>query len=179
MAAEPQRADGSLTNWRSYDNIARRYDGVWGGRFEAVARRIWELISPAAGAIVLDIGTGTGIVPHTLGARLRELSGVIGCDRSVGMLSMASVRMPNMRLVTAEAMNLPFREATFHVATASFVLSHLSDYRAGLLEAYRVLKPGAIFAMASWAADTDAYSEAWAQLLTEAVSKERLQEAVA
>jgi len=169
----------NLSDWRAYDNIARRYDDVWGRRFETVARHIWALIPPAAGAIVLDIGTGTGIVPHTLGARLRELSAVIGCDRSAGMLSMARVRTPMLRLVAAEATDLPFRNATFDVATASFVLSHLPDYRAGLVEAYRVLKPLGLFAMTSWTANTDPYSEAWGQLLAEAVSKDRLEEAVA
>jgi ubiquinone/menaquinone biosynthesis C-methylase UbiE len=167
-----------LSDWRPYDNIARRYDDVWGRRFEVVARHIWALIPPGAGAFILDIGTGTGIVPHTLGARLHELSGVIGCDRSASMLAMARLRMPTLRLVSAEATHLPFHDATFDVATASFVLSHLPDYKAGLVEAHRILKPLGTFAMTSWTASTDPYSETWGQLLAEAVSKDRLQEAV-
>lgn len=87
--------------------------------------------------------------------------------------------MPALRLVTAKATGLPFREATFDVTTASFVLSHLADYGAGLSEAYRVLKPSGHFAMTSWTANTDPYSEAWGQLLAEAVPKDRLEEAVA
>ncbi len=168
-----------MSDWRSYDDIARRYDDVWGHRFEAVARQIWALIPPAAGAIVLDIGTGTGIVPRTLGARAGELAGVIGCDRSAGMLSLARARMPTRRVVAAAATDLPFRQAIFDVATASFVLSHLPDYGAALREAHRVLKPSGIFAMTSWTPNTDPYSEAWGRLLAEGVSKDRLQEAVA
>ena len=168
-----------MTDWRSYDHIARRYDAVWGCRFEAVARQIWALIPPAAGALVLDIGTGTGIVPRTLGARVRQLAGVIGCDRSAGMLSLARASMPPLRVLAAEATALPFRHSIFDIATASFVLSHLLNYRAGLAEARRVLKPSGIFVMASWTANTDPYSQAWSELLAEAVSKDRLQEAVA
>ena len=64
------------------------------------------------------------------------------------------------------------------VITASFVMSHLQDYRAGLIEVYRVLKTAGVFAMTSWAASTNPYSEAWGQLLSEAVSKKRLQDGV-
>lgn len=128
---------------------------------------------------MLDVGTGTGVVPHTLRARLHDLTGVIGCDRSVGMLSVARVRMPELQLVAAEATDLPFPGATFDVVTASFVLSHLPDYRAGLAEGYRVLKPRGKFAMTSWAASTDPYNETWGRLLAEAVTRDRLQEAVA
>jgi len=168
-----------VTDWRSYDHIARRYDDVWGNRFEAVAGHIWALVSPAVGAIVLDIGTGTGIVPRTLGARVGQLAGVIGCDRSAGMLSLARTTMPKLRVLAAEATVLPFRHSIFDVVTASFVLSHLLNYRAGLAEAYRVLKPSGIFVTTSWTANTDPYSQAWSELLAEAVSKDRLQEAVA
>lgn len=168
-----------MTDWRSYDHIARRYDDVWGSRFEAVARHIWALIPPPAGAIVLDIGTGTGIVPRSLGARVGQLAGVIGCDRSAGMLSLARAMMPELRVLAAEATALPFGRSIFDVVTASFVLSHLLNYRGGLVEAYRVLKPSGIFVMASWTANTDPYSQAWSELLAEAVSKDRLQEAVA
>jgi ubiquinone/menaquinone biosynthesis C-methylase UbiE len=167
------------TDWSSYDTIAGRYDEVWGSRFEAVARLIWERVSPARGASVLDIGTGTGIVPHALGSRALELSGVTGCDRSAGMIRAARARMPALRLVAADAATLPFRDSAFDVATASFVLSHLQSYETALIEAHRVLRPGGTFAMTSWAADTDAHGDAWRQLLADAVSKDLLQAAVA
>jgi ubiquinone/menaquinone biosynthesis C-methylase UbiE len=152
---------------------------VCGHRFEAVARHIWALTPPAAGAIVLDIGTGTGIVPRALDARVGQLARVIGCDRSAGMLSLARATMPGLPVLAAEATLLPFRHSIFDVVTASFVLSHLLNYRAGLEEAYRVLKPSGIFVMTSWTANTDPYNKAWSELLAEAVSEGRLQEAVA
>jgi ubiquinone/menaquinone biosynthesis C-methylase UbiE len=168
-----------LNDWLSYDGIARRYDDVCGSRFEAVAGHLWALMPPAAGATVLDIGTGTGIVPRALGARAGKLAAVIGCDTSAGMLSMARLRMPALKVVAAGATDLPFREATFGVITASFVLSHLPDYAVALREAYRVLRPSGVFAMTSWGPSTDPYSDAWGRLLIEAVSSDRLQEAVA
>jgi len=166
-----------LSDWRSYDHIALRYDAVWGHRFEAVARHLWGLIRPAPGAVVLDIGTGTGIVPRALGSGVDQLAGVIGCDRSTGMLSIAKAQMPTLQVVAAEVTDLPFQNAIFDVATASFVLSHLPDHKAGLVEAYRVLKPSGVFGMTSWTANADPYSQAWGELLAEAVSKDGLSEA--
>ena len=166
-----------VNDWRSYDSIARRYDDMWGDRFKEAARHIWALIPHCAGASILDIGTGTGVVPRALGTRLSELT-VIGCDRSARMLSEAKAQTPMLCTLAAEAAELPFRQSIFDVVTASFVVSHLQDYRAGLIEAYRVLKPAGVFAMTSWAAGTNPYSEAWGRLLSEAVSKKRLQEGV-
>jgi ubiquinone/menaquinone biosynthesis C-methylase UbiE len=94
------------------------------------------------------------------------------------MLSEARAQTPTLCALAAEATDLPFRQSIFDVVTASFVVSHLVDYRAGLIEAYRVLKPSGVFAMTSWAAGTNPYSDAWDRLLAEAVSKERLQEGV-
>lgn len=167
-----------MTDWASYDNIAARYDCVWGSRFEAVARFVRERVSLARGASVLDIGTGTGIALHTLGSRV-EGSRLTGCDRSTGMLRVARSRVPAGRFVAADAVTLPFRNSAFDAVTASFVLSHLRNHEGGLMEARRVLKPGGVFAMTSWAADADAHGEAWGELLTGVVSVDLLQAAVA
>jgi SAM-dependent methyltransferase len=95
------------------------------------------------------------------------------------MLSLARATMPGLSVLAAEATGLPFRHSIFDVVTASFVLSHLLNYRAGLAEAYRVLKPSGIFVMTSWTANTDPYNKAWSELLAEAVSKDQLEQAIA
>jgi ubiquinone/menaquinone biosynthesis C-methylase UbiE len=166
------------TDWSSYDTIAARYDEVWGSRFEAVARLLWDHVPLQPKASVLDIGTGTGIVLEALGARLPEIR-LAGCDRAVGMIQVARSRLPGARIVAADAANLPFRDGSFDVVTASFVLSHLPDYEAGLTEAYRALTADGIFAMTSWAADTDVHGKAWRELLAEVVSEDRVRAAVA
>lgn len=167
-----------MTDWSSYDNIAARYDDVWGSRFVAAAWFMSERVSLTRGATVLDIGTGTGIALQVF-SHAFEGSRLTGCDRSTGMIRVARSRIPAARFVTADAVRLPFRDSSFDVATASFVLSHLRNYEAGLMEAVRVLKPGGVFAMASWAAEADAHGDAWRELLARDVSKDLLQAALA
>ncbi len=168
-----------MTDWAAYDTIAGRYDEVWGSRFEAVARLVWERAPPTRGAAVLDIGTGTGIVPHALGARASALAIVTGCDRSTGMIEVARCRVPRLRPVAADATSLPFRDAAFDVATASFVMSHVLDYETALVEARRVRKPGGVLAITSWAAGEDRPSEVWSRVLASAVTAERVEAAFA
>ena len=168
-----------MSDWAAYDGIAGRYDQAWGRRFEVVARLVWDRISPARGASVLDIGTGTGIVPHALGGRASDLAIVAACDRSTGMIAVARGRVPMLRPVAADAVSLPFRDSAFDVATASFVMSHLLDSETGLVEARRVLKPGGVLAMTSWAAGEDEPSKLWSRILAGAVTAERVEAAFA
>lgn len=160
-----------MADWRSYDGIAERYDRVWSARFEPVARHIWALMPSRAGDKVLDIGTGTGIVPRILFELAPEPGLVVGSDRSAGMLLRARAQVVGLRVLAADATALPFKAESFDLATASFVLSHVRDYSGALAEALRVLKPSGIFAATSWAPPADPYSAAWSGCLAEVISK--------
>jgi ubiquinone/menaquinone biosynthesis C-methylase UbiE len=168
-----------VTDWFAYDSIAGRYDDAWGSRFEAVAKLVWQRVAPARGAAVLDIGTGTGILPRALGECAGDLAIMTGCDQATGMIQVARARTPSLRVVAADAVSLPFREAAFDVATASFVMSHLRNYETGLAEVRRVLKPGGVLAITSWAAGEDEPSQIWSRLLTGAVARDRVEAAFA
>ncbi len=171
--------EGKVSDWRSYDEIAERYDRVWSARFEAVARHIWALVPPRASDNVLDIGTGTGIVPMTLGEVTQASGLAVGCDRSAGMLLRARARVSRLRVLVADATALPFRGESFDLATASFVLSHVRDYLRALAEALRVLKPSGLLAVSNWASPSDPYSSAWSECLAEAISKPEAERAMA
>jgi ubiquinone/menaquinone biosynthesis C-methylase UbiE len=165
-------------HWSSYDTIAAQYDDVWGGRFDAVARLLWRGVTVPPRASALDVGTGTAAVLRALLAEHPDVGAPTGCDRSSAMLRVARARVPDARFLAADARGLPFAAASFDVATASFVLSHLAEPEAGLAEVKRVLKPGGTFAMTSWAADTDVHVAVWRDLLTGVVSADRLRTAV-
>ncbi len=169
----------SVDDWRSYDQIAERYDRVWSARFEVVARRIWTLISPQADDTLLDIGTGTGVVPRTLRQFAPPSGLTVGCDRSIGMLRRARAQAPGLRVLVADATALPFRDESFNVVTASFVLSHVPDYLKALAEALRVLKRQGTLAASSWAPPSDPYTAAWSEWLAAAISKAEVERAMA
>jgi demethylmenaquinone methyltransferase/2-methoxy-6-polyprenyl-1,4-benzoquinol methylase len=51
----------------------------------------------------------------------------------------------NMRWIEADALRLPFPDASFDLVTSAFGFRNLADYDAGLREILRVLKPGGQF----------------------------------
>ena len=164
-----------MADWRSYDTIANAYERIWSARFQAVARQLLAAAPPGEGSRLLDLGTGIGAVASALGSKARSLRTIVGCDLSLAMLSTARHRVPDLRLVVADVVRLPFRDASFDVATANCVLSHLADYPRGLTEVVRVLaRPGA-FAASSWGPSTDPYAAAWKQLLEAAVGADTAQ----
>ena len=167
-----------MADWRSYDTIADGYERIWASRFEAVARHLLAVAPPVEGSRLLDLGTGMGAVASALGDKARPLRAIVGCDLSFNMLSKARRRVPQLRLVVADIARLPFRNASFDLATANCVLSHLADYHRGLEEVVRVLaRPGA-FATASWGPSSDPYAAAWKELLEGAVGADAAQRTV-
>ena len=166
-----------MADWRSYDTIADAYGRIWAARFEAVARQLLAVAPPIEGSRLLDLGTGIGAVASALGGTLRSLRTIVGCDVSLAMLSTARQRVPDVHFTVADVVRLPFRDASFDLATANCVLSHLADYHHGLAEVVRVLaRPGA-FAASSWGPATDPYAAAWKQLLEAAVGGDTAQRA--
>ncbi len=168
-----------MTDWRSYDAIAEGFDRLWSAQFEAVARRIWQLAAPESGDSVLDIGTGTGILPAVLVEFFPPPKLLAGCDRSGGMLRRARSRASQLRAVSADATALPFAPETFDRVTASFVVSHVPDYRLVFREAFRVARRSGRFALSNWAPATDPHGACWNECLAAAITESEVRRATA
>jgi len=132
-----------------FDRISRRYDlmnrVMTGGR--DVAWRRFAAREALAGQrdVVLDVASGTADLAIELARQ--GAARVVGLDFSREMLRGAAEKLrhlSNLRieLVCADAMRLPFADATFDACTIGFGLRNLPDYRAGLAEMVRVLRPG-------------------------------------
>lgn len=90
---------------------------------------------------VLDVGCGTG----KLAARVRhELAkvAVTGCDYSRGMLAQASRRDAGASLVQADALRLPFADASFDAVVSTEAFHWFPDQPAALRDFHRVLSAG-------------------------------------
>lgn len=126
-----------------FDGVAKRYDIVNDllslGRTKAWRRAATKIIAPAPGMKILDIAAGPGSSSeplHKAGAT------VLSTDFSEGMLAQGRKSRPYLSFSKADALNLPFDDESFDVATISFGLRNTVDYHKALAEALRVVKKG-------------------------------------
>jgi ubiquinone/menaquinone biosynthesis C-methylase UbiE len=180
MVPAPSGADANPghADWRTYDGIAETYERVSAPRTAQVAADLVAMASPPAGGRVLDVGTGTGVVAEAGQKAVGDDGVAVGVDASTGMLAVGSRVRPSLRLVAAEAIDLPFHDATFDVATAGFVLSHFTRYQTALFDMVRVLKPGGRLVASSWAGTDDEFQKTWRQLTDDVATHELVQDAL-
>lgn len=135
-----------ISTVRLYDRLSRWYD-LLSGPAEARARRqAVGLLAVQSGETVLEIGSGTGSLLTGLAEAVGDDGQVIGLDISAGMLRVAINRVrsyPNILLVHADALCLPFSNHQVDAVLMCFVLELFRDEEIPdlLSEIRRVLKP--------------------------------------
>ena len=88
---------------------------------------------------IVDLATGTGDLALALAKALPK-SEIIGADFSEEMLAVAKAKGVR-RVVTADALALPFANRSFDCLTIAFGLRNIKDWSAALREMARVLTP--------------------------------------
>jgi len=125
-----------------FDRIAPVYDTWAGGQHARVAGRLVDLAAPIKHELVLDVGTGTGLVAHLVAPRVSP-GLVMGIDLSENMLSIARAhKTKNVQFVGMAAEHLVFRPGMFDLVTMGEALAYFADPTTALAEANRVLRPG-------------------------------------
>lgn len=129
-----------------------------------------EAASPAEGMHVLDIGCGVGGPARYLAETYRcRVTGVDLTAEYVEVATMLSVRTgmdDTTAFRQANALDLPFGDATFDMAWCQNVSMNIGDMDRFYGEAFRVLKPGARFVSADVTAGdgrTPDYPLPWAR----------------
>jgi len=150
------------SGWRSYDSVVDAYDEAAVPRFLPLARDLVAAVAPPEGARVLDVGTGTGVAGQVAREVVGEDGFVVGIDPSIAMLGRAVGR--GLTVVAGMLPGLPCSDTAFDAVLANLVLSHLSDYDAGLADAVRVLRSPGRFGCTAWGPDAPAEGESdWAK----------------
>ena len=126
-----------------FDGVAKRYDLVNDllslGRTKAWRRATTKIIAPGPGMKILDLAAGTGSSSEPLAAAGAQ---VIPADFSEGMLAAGRKARPHLPFTKADALNLPFGDNEFDIATISFGLRNTQKSERALAEMLRVTKPG-------------------------------------
>jgi demethylmenaquinone methyltransferase/2-methoxy-6-polyprenyl-1,4-benzoquinol methylase len=128
-----------------FDGVAKRYD-LTNSVLSFFQDRRWrkrtrEALRLGPGELVLDVAAGTGVSTAELA---RSGAQAIASDFSLGMLRAGRQKADRRHLpfVAADALRLPFADASFDAVTISFGLRNVADVSAALTEFARVTKPG-------------------------------------
>ncbi len=107
---------------------------------QAWRRRLLRELAPRSGEAMLDLCAGTMDVADLARRRAPGLR-IVGADFSFGMLR-RGVEKTGLPASQADALALPFKGASFDLATVTFGMRNLDSYERGLAELARALRPG-------------------------------------
>jgi demethylmenaquinone methyltransferase/2-methoxy-6-polyprenyl-1,4-benzoquinol methylase len=138
-----------------FDRVAERYDLANDvlslGQDRAWRKRVTEAVAPRSGQLILDLAAGTGTSSEPIA---QAGAAVIATDLSFGMLLVGKQRRPALSFVAADALQLPYADASFDAVTISFGLRNVEDTEAALIEMRRVTKPGGTLVVCEFSTPT-------------------------
>jgi ubiquinone/menaquinone biosynthesis C-methylase UbiE len=138
---------------QAYDRAARAWaEGPALAYERLAAAAVAALPAPLTGALVLDVGAGTGTASRCIA---RAGGTPVAVDLALEMLVQArsghlAALGRTLQVAGGDAVQLPFRSGCFDAAAACFCLSHLLDPVPALREVRRVLRPGGALVTATF-----------------------------
>jgi len=120
--------------------------------FEPYAADLATRLASRSLTRVLEIAAGTGVVTRALASVLPKNVSIVATDLNQAMLDQASA-VGTQRAVEwrqADAMQLPFGDATFDAVVCQFGVMFFPEKSQAFSEARRVLRPGGVFIFNVW-----------------------------
>ena len=160
MTAEPPSTtpDADAT----YDRFAIAYRDWWGPVIAPAGVRVLDRLDgrlPLDRPLrLVDIGAGTGTVSLAALRRWPNLR-VVAIDPARRMLEFAAAAARSdglgdrLETEVGEAGRLPIPDVSADAAMSTFVLQLVANRAAAVREAFRVLRPGGVFAILTWRAN--------------------------
>jgi ubiquinone/menaquinone biosynthesis C-methylase UbiE len=90
---------------------------------------------------ILDFGCGNGVMLPTMSGKFNTVVGIDLCITAASRMSRA-YGLKNVFLITADGMNLPFRDESFDAVLATSALEHFRDLERAVTEIARVARRG-------------------------------------
>ena len=136
------------------DTIPRYYDRHLGPViFEPYARDLAKRAAGKSALRVLEVACGTGILTQQLRTKLPATAELVATDLNEAMIKYArgkTIRIDRTEWQTADAVALPFPDASFDRVVCQFGFMFVPDKAAAFREARRVLKPGGQLVFNVW-----------------------------
>jgi ubiquinone/menaquinone biosynthesis C-methylase UbiE len=151
-----------------YANASARH------QFKRPAEDLVKWLKITKGEKTLDIGSGTGTVATAAWRAVSSSGFVVSLDSSIEMLKQQ--QGDDRQRTVGCAPELPFLNGVFDAVTVGFVLTHIPDYAAALLQIVRVLRPQGRLGATAWGSGTPRVSEVWKNVMEQFVNIKTVQE---
>lgn len=136
----------------TFTELAPRYEEVvnaelgrfWGWSYEGFVNHLIKTTQLPSNGKMLDLATGTGVIPITVASNGHGMSRIHGLDITMSMLARARTKtIPGkihnkIDLICASAMDIPYANESFDLVTCALATHHM-DVRLLLTESWRVL----------------------------------------
>ena len=120
--------------------------------FEPYAADLAQRLASVSPRRLLEVAAGTGVVTRALAAALPDTTTIVATDLNQAMLDEAAARgtARPVQWRQADAMQLPFADASFDAVVCQFGVMFFPDKPIAFSEARRVLEPGGLFIFNVW-----------------------------
>ena len=138
--------------------------------FEPYAADLAQRAASLSPSAILETAAGSGIVTRALAPRLSPAARYVVTDLNRPMLDYAASQQARDSRITwrqADALTLPFDDATFDVVCCQFGAMFFPDKAQAFREVRRVLAPGGAFVFSVWDRIED---NAFADVVTQALA---------
>ena len=122
---------------KRYNETASKYDNRYRLIQEQKYREIFSIIEFDSTDIILDVGSGTGLLLDYLSSSIEY---ILCCDLSFNMLAEGKKRHRKANFICADSDHLPFRDSCVNLTTCISVIQNLPDPIQTIKETFRILK---------------------------------------
>jgi len=145
----------------TFTELAPRYEEVvnaeldrfWGWSYNGFVNQLIQHTPIPANGMILDIATGTGVIPIKVATEMGNSNRLHGLDITYSMLANAKRKIGAQKLsdqidlVCASAMSIPYASESFDLVTCALATHHM-DVKLLLLESGRILRENGILSIA-------------------------------